>query len=81
VNERGDRFVAIAEVDPSGPLGSVFRIPRGSVGPVILKLNGEDVRSVADVQRIARSVESGDVVSMVWVGPGGQPTILNYRVR
>lgn len=80
VNERGDRFVAIAEIDPTGPLAG-FRIPRGAVGPVILKLNGEDVRSVADVQRIARSVKSGDVVSMVWVNENGQPTILNYRVR
>lgn len=82
VNERGDTFVAIAEVDPTGPLGAgPFRIPRGGVGPVILKLNGQDVRTVADVQRIARSVKSGDVVSMIWVNEQGQPTILNYRVR
>lgn len=82
VNAGGDRFVAIAEVDPAGPLvGFGLRIPRGAVGPVILKLNGQDVRTVADVQRIARSVESGDVVSMVIVGNDGQPTILNYRVR
>lgn len=82
VNARGDRFVAIAEIDPSGPIAAAgLRIPRGAVGPVILKLNGEDVRSVGDVQRIARSVKSGDVVSLVYAGVNGQPTILNYRVR
>lgn len=79
--ERGERYVAIGEVDPYGPLGGVFRVGRGDVGPIILKLNGQDVRTVADVQRIARSVKSGDVVSMVYLNPNGQPTILNYRVR
>ncbi|MGH7443828.1 MAG: trypsin-like peptidase domain-containing protein [Longimicrobiales bacterium] len=80
VDAPGNQFVAIVEVDEAGPLAG-FGVRRGEIGPVILKLNGQDVRSVADVQRIARSVESGDVVSLVYAGVGGQPTIHNYRVR
>ena len=84
VNAPGDQFVAITEVDPVGPVATFFGDVRGA-GPILLKINGRDVRSVADVQRIARSVEPGDVVSLVFMSTAGananQPTIYNYRVR
>ena len=82
VNAPGNQFVAISEVDQSGPLATFLpRLRPGMQGPIVLKINGEDVRTPADVQRIARSVEPGDAVSLIYAGPQGQPTILNYRVR
>ena len=79
VNAPGNQFVAIAEIDPAGPLATTL-----GAGVILLQINGQNVRSVGDVQRIARSIESGDVVSLIYTTPNGatrQPTILNYRVR
>jgi S1-C subfamily serine protease len=50
-------------------------------GMVLHSLNGEAVRSVEDVQRIAAKVEPGMVVSVRGVVPEVGETVINYRVR
>ena len=78
VPEGGSQFVQIADVDPYGPASRAL-----GQNWVILKINGENIRGVRDVQRIANGLESGDVVSVVYVLPrnGEQPAIANYRIR
>jgi S1-C subfamily serine protease len=51
---------------------------------VILQVNGQRVRTVADVRRATARLGSGDVVSLVVLDPRAEqpvPTIINYRIR
>ncbi len=71
--------VQIFDVDPFGPAQGM--VPSGWV---VVSINGRDVHTVDDVQAIARTVERGDVVSVVAADPRQEqpaPTIYNYRVR
>jgi S1-C subfamily serine protease len=61
-------------------LGSAY----GQVGAgfIVHKVNGRDVTSVADVERVANTLRAGQVVSLVVRPPGQQSdVIVNYRVR
>jgi serine protease Do len=50
-------------------------------GIVILAINGQDVATVDEVERIARAVEPGTVVSMRIFAPSIGETVVNYRLR
>jgi serine protease Do len=72
--------VAVDSVDPFGPAREA-----GIINDlVLLKINGQDVQSVTDFERIGRELRAGQVVSVVIIAPlqtGAAPTIYNYRVR
>ena len=56
----------------------------GGVRPrmVLLEINGEPVKSVGDVERIAATVKVGQVVSLRALAPeSGDELIVNYRAR
>jgi serine protease Do len=50
-------------------------------GMLLLSINGEEVASVADVERVARTVEPGDVVSLRVRAPQNGELMINYRAR
>jgi hypothetical protein len=50
-------------------------------GTQVLSINGREVRSVQDVERVAESLRPGQVVSLVVRNGDTQPRIVNYRVR
>ncbi len=62
------------------PLSSAAQAGIGR-GMLLLRLNGQEVRSDADVERIAAGLEPGDVVSAVVRVPEMGETIINYRTR
>jgi serine protease Do len=68
--------VVIQEVDQFSPAV-------GFVGPgdVIMSINGREVTSVQEVERIANSLRPGQVVSLVVKRGDREPRIVNYRVR
>jgi serine protease Do len=68
--------LAIVQVDPLGAAALAGVRP----GQVIERINGAEVRTVADVERIARVLEDGAVVSMV-VRQGDASIILNFVTR
>jgi serine protease Do len=76
LNGRGG--VAVREVDPLSPAATAVR-----PGLLIQKLNGRDINSTDDVERIAGSLRPGQVVTIVARRPdeSGSEIILNYRVR
>jgi len=74
--ERADGLV-ITEVSPFGAAASAGV----AAGQVLLRINGQEVETPADVDRIAEGVEPGDVVSLRLIVPELGETILNYRVR
>jgi serine protease Do len=71
-----DGGVVVWSVEPGSPaaqvLGRGFRIE---------KVNGRDVRTVADLDAAARDLRPGQVVSVVGRGPDGTQTIANFRLR
>lgn len=70
--------VVVTEVNPFGPaVNMVFE------RTVILQINGQPISTPRDVERIARELKRGDIVSVVWTtpGPDPQPTLRNYRIR
>ncbi|HEX7050298.1 MAG TPA: Do family serine endopeptidase [Longimicrobiales bacterium] len=67
--------VVVDDVDPFGPAAAAGIRP----GVTILKMNGKEVDSVRDVERIARDLEPGDIVSLVVQHPAIGRTIINYR--
>jgi serine protease Do len=72
--------VVISEVENYGPLHGQQILP----GHIVLQLNGRDITSPRDVERMAAGLREGEVVSIVYVNPRAadpQPTILNYRAR
>jgi serine protease Do len=68
--------LAIVQVDPLGAAALAGVRP----GQVIERINGAEVRTAADVERIARALEDGAVVSMV-VRQGDASIILNFVTR
>jgi serine protease Do len=50
-------------------------------GQIVLRVNGEEVRSAADIARLAAGVEPGSTVSLRVVDPTTGETIINYRTR
>jgi S1-C subfamily serine protease len=67
--------VIITEVDPMGPAARVV-----SPGSEIVSINGQQIDSVQDVERVASKLKPGDTVSIVTKGPLGNQ-ISNYRTR
>jgi serine protease Do len=73
--------VLIDAIDPFGPLiEQRLRVPRNYV---ILRINGQPIRRIEDVNRLASSFRSGEVISMVVQGLRGDrdAAIFNYRLR
>jgi serine protease Do len=68
--------VIVHEVDDFSPA-------RGYVAPgtQILRINGRDVNTVQDVERVSEGLRAGQVVSLVVRNGNGDPRIVNYRVR
>ncbi len=67
--------IIVGEIDPVGP--AYRSVPQGQE---IVSINGEEVHSVGDVERIAGKLKPGDTVSIVTKGPIGNQ-ISNYRTR
>jgi serine protease Do len=69
--------VVVSEVDPTGPAAG--RLARGFV---IERLNGREVRTLADLRASVGALKPGQVVSILARRPeGGQQTIVNFRSR
>jgi Do/DeqQ family serine protease len=68
--------LAVTEVEPLGAAALAGVRP----GQVIERVNGEEVRTAADLERVVRDVRDGDVVSMV-VRQGDASVILNFVMR
>jgi serine protease Do len=49
-------------------------------GQVVQRVNGTEIRGVADLEKVARGIDAGDVVSMV-VRQGDADVILNFTTR
>jgi S1-C subfamily serine protease len=74
------RTVAVDSVDRFGPAAEAGIQQH----LIVLEINGQDVHSVTDFERIGRALRAGEVVSVVIIAPlqpGAAPTIYNYRVR
>ncbi len=71
----GSGGVVITQVDPMGPA------PRELTGLRVEKVNGQEVRSPADLSRAAAGLDAGATVSIVGLLPDGTRTIVNYRLR
>jgi serine protease Do len=70
--------VVISNVSPLGgaAAGGVRR------GMVVLAINGDPVKTVADVERIAAGIKPGQVVSLRALAPqSGDELIVNFRAR
>jgi serine protease Do len=68
--------VMVMEVDRSGPAAGAL-----AGGLRIERLNGREVRSVADIRAEAARLRPGQVVSVVARTPDDRQTIINYRLR
>jgi serine protease Do len=69
--------VVITEVAPfSAPANAGVQ-----AGQILLRINGQEIASPADVERIAEGIEPGQVVSLRVIDPQRGATIINYRVR
>ena len=68
----------VVEVNPYGPAARALLQP----GDVILEFNREPVRSVADLQRLAAGVETGDIVVLrIRSRQTGNEAVRSFRVR
>jgi serine protease Do len=77
-----DGGVEITSVDPFGPLPENNLFVRGPARPRIVSINGQQVRTVEDIDRVATQLRPGQVVSLiVRAGDGDAPLIYNYRAR
>jgi serine protease Do len=70
------RGVVISSVEPTGP--AIGRLQRGMI---VERLNGREVRTVADLRAAVQEIEPGEVVSVVALREDGGRTIVNYRAR
>ena len=68
--------VIVHEIDQFSPAAG-YLVP----GTQIVSINGREVRTVQDVERVAESLRPGQVVSLVVRSGDTQPRIVNYRVR
>jgi serine protease Do len=69
--------VVISQVAPVSPAANAGVRP----GLLLLAINGQTVETVADVERAARTVEPGNVVSLRVRDPEVGELIVNYRAR
>lgn len=67
--------LVITQVDPAGTAPPVLR------GMRIEQINGQQVRTIDDLRRVAGSLDSGATVSVIATEAGGETTIINYRLR
>lgn len=67
--------LVITQVDPAGTAPPVLR------GMRIEQINGQEVRTLDDLRRVAGSLDAGDTVSVIATEAGGETTIINYRLR
>jgi len=76
--ERDLEGVVVGQVNPNGPAAAAG-LQRGDV---ILEFNRERVRSVDDLQRLARDVERGDIVVLrIRSVATGNTAVRSFRVR
>jgi serine protease Do len=68
--------VIVHEIDQFSPAAAAL-----NAGDQILRINGRDVGSVQDVERVAENLKPGQVVSLVVRFGTREPRIVNYRVR
>jgi serine protease Do len=71
------RGVVITEVDRFGPAAAANVEP----GYVLLRINGRQITTPRDVERIASELKAGDVVSLLVLRGREGETIINYRTR
>ena len=69
--------VVVASVEENTPASAALLRP----GLLILRVNGEEVRTTAEFEAIAGGIRSGDAVSLRLMDPDFGETIINYRVR
>ncbi|MGD8279029.1 MAG: trypsin-like peptidase domain-containing protein [Gemmatimonadota bacterium] len=77
-------MVVLDRLDPYGPALEAH-LPEASGRYQILEINGQTIESLDDIERVAKDLEPGDVVSVVILGPDtpdtpASPTVYNYRV-
>jgi serine protease Do len=80
MNLRGDNIPVVSRVDPLGAASRSSLRP----GMVIRQINGREVRTIRELERLAGSIRSGDVVSLIVLPvSNGEPVpmILNYRAQ
>jgi serine protease Do len=68
--------VAVHEIDQFSPAANLI-VP----GDQILRINGRDVSTTQEVERVAESLRPGQVVSLVVKSRNRDPRVVNYRVR
>jgi serine protease Do len=76
---RNDWRVVVSEIENYGPLQG-----RVAPGSVLIRMNGRDIASVRDVERLGAGLREGDVVSLMLIDPRAgdpQPQLINYRAR
>jgi S1-C subfamily serine protease len=69
--------VVISQVSPLSPAANSGVRP----GMVLLSINGQEIGAVRDVERIARELAPGTVVSLRVRAPQTGELIINYRAR
>jgi S1-C subfamily serine protease len=75
---QGDQVPVVTDIDQLSPAGGAGLF----MYDVIRKFNGQEIRSIADLERAARAVGSGKVVSLIVVNArqaDATPRIVNYR--
>jgi len=74
------RAIVISDVDRFGPAFDANLYP----STILLSVNGTDITSARDLERLADSLRPGQVVSVVVLDPrqaDSAPTIYNFRLR
>ena len=69
--------VVVASVEENTPAAAALLRP----GLIILRVNGQEVRTVEEFEAIAGRVRAGEAVSLRLMDPDFGETIINYRVR
>ena len=69
--------VVIYRVEPSSPAAAADLVP----GYLVKSINGQEVRSVDQLNEIGKTLKPGQVVSLMLASPSGMQRILNYEVR
>lgn len=69
--------LVITRVQPASPAANAGLQP----GLLLRRLNGKEITNSRDLERAAKGIKPGDVVSVIVEVPGGDQTIINYRTR
>ncbi|HYJ78779.1 MAG TPA: trypsin-like peptidase domain-containing protein [Longimicrobiaceae bacterium] len=76
IRSQSSEGVVVNGVDPVGPAaGQLYP------GLVVERLNGREVRTVAELRQAVSAVNPGQVVSILARRPDGSQTIVNFRAR